>query len=354
MYAESEPRSLMKAQGEKGFALGLVVLLLFAIGALGAAGYQVVRTEVTLAAYSTESVQALTVARSGLQWFTGQQRGLMLDSAEYSINGGTATITARKVATLSPEEDLYFVSSRGRFTDPRRPRMPAVRMVSQYAVFKNLPVKSLASLVTSAGRIRVRESAVVDGNDHASPGQCFGAPVAPWAGVVARSSVQARGGGTILGDPAAITHGSFEKVVEAVGLPWDVLVDSSFPVEYDGSWPDFSSLGIDEFPVIRVEGDFVAQAAQSGQGTLIVTGRLLIPNNSNWQWRGIVLAGDLGDVGPESPFTLEGVMVVGQGSAMGSLDMDAGVIRFHSCYVASAGAALAHLTAVSGGWWETL
>ena len=333
--------------------MGLVVLLLFAIGAIGAAGYQIIRMEAVQARQSLETVRALSVAQGGLQWFTGKQRGLVPDTATVEINGGTAHITTRKVATLSPGEDLYFLSSEGTFSDPRFPSVPAVRTVSQYVILENLPVNTLAPLITTASRVRIRMGAVVDGTDHAVSGQCPGAPGGPWAGVLARANVQTKAGGTILGSPVDLTLGSFQKVVDAVGLPWGALTDSEFPVEFDGSWPNFSSLDSESFPVVRVKGNFLPSAAESGQGVLIVTGDLGIPANSGWRWKGIVLAGGLRNFGPDALFTVEGMLVAGQGATMTHWDMDNGRILYNSCYASRAGAALAHLTAVSGGWWET-
>ena len=349
MQTEDRSRGSRKRASEEGFALSLVVLLLFAIGAMGAAGYQIIRMEAVQARQGIETVRALAVAQGGLQWFTGKQRGLVLSSATVNINGGTAVITTRKVATLSVGEDLFYLASEGTFSDPRFPQFPAVRTVSQFAVLKNLPVKTLAPLITTAARVRVRMAGVVDGTDHAFAGQCPGAPADQWPGVLARSNIQATAGGTILGNPPGLTLGSFQKVVEAVGVPWDVLTDPGFPLDYDGSWPNFMSLDPESFPVIRVTGDFFPTSAKSGQGVLIVTGDLGIPANSGWQWRGIVLAGGLRDFGPDAIFSLEGMLVAGQGSAMNNWDMDNGRILYHSCYAAWAGAALAHLTAVSGG-----
>jgi len=340
--------------GKEGFALSLVVLLLFAIGVMGAAGYQIIRAEAVQARQRVETVRALSVAQGGLEWFTGRQRGLIPDSIAVDINGGTAVIRTRKVATLSPSEDLFYLTSLGAFSDPRYPSVPAVRIVSEYAVLENLPVNTLAPLITTATSVRVSNAAVVDGNDHAYSGQCKGAPAAPWAGVLARANVQAKAGGTILGSPPAITLGSFRNTVGAVGIPWDVLTDSDFPVDHDGSWPSFGSMDPGSMPIIRVRGDFSPTLAESGHGVLIVTGDLGIPANSGWSWKGIVMAGGLKNVGPDAIFTVEGLLVAGQGSAMNHWDMDNGRILYNSCYAVWAGAALAHLSAVSGGWWEEI
>ena len=335
-------------KGEQGFALSLVVLLLFAVGAIAAAGYQIVRLESVQAIQGMETVRAQEVAEGGLQWFVGRQGGLIPRADTVRINGGTAIITARKVATLSPSEDLYYVSSQGTFANPRRTHVPASRMASDYAVLKNLPVQTLAPLITTSRRVRIGPYVVVDGTDHAIAGQCPQAPAGSWAGVLARGSTVVREGGTVVGTPPTLALGSFKNVVEAAGVPWDVLTDSQFPVEYDGRWPSFSSLDAGSFPVIRVNGGFAPTFAHNGQGVLIVTGDLMIPPGSGWHWRGIVLAGALGDVGAEGFFTVEGILVAGQGAPMGPLRLDAGQIFYHSCYAAWAGLALAQLTPVTG------
>ena len=133
----------------QGFALALVVLLLFAIAVAGATGYRAVRTEFFQSQQSSEAGLALAVAEAGLQWFIGGQRGLVPDTMEYNLNGGTAIITTRKVAELSDEEDLYLVTSEGTYTDPRYPQIPAVRIVSQYTIYKKIPMNTLAPLIRS-------------------------------------------------------------------------------------------------------------------------------------------------------------------------------------------------------------
>ena len=87
---------------------------------------------------------------------------------------------------------------------------------------------------------------------------------------------------------------------------------------------------------------------RSGFTLIEVVGALMIPPGSGWHWRGIVLAGSLEDVGREGFFTVEGMLVAGQGAPMGRLDLDAGQVLYHSCYASWAGFALAHLVPVTG------
>ncbi|MFC1575416.1 hypothetical protein ACFL5A_02055 [Gemmatimonadota bacterium] len=335
---------------EGGFALGLVVLLLFAIAVAGATGYQVVRSEYAQAQGAAETGLAMTVAEGGLQWFLGTQRGTVPDTMTYSINGGTAVVTTRKVATLSADEDLYLVTSQGTYSDPRYPQIPAVRTVSQYAEYKKVPLNTLAPLITTSQRIRIRTNTNVNGNDHAYAGQCAGAPAAAVAGAVATSTVQVQSGGTLVGSPTDLTLGS--GVVDAVGMAWDVFSDPTFPVDNDGTWPNFASIPSDSFPVIRVNGDFSPNWTRSGRGVLIITGALRIPTWSFWNWTGLVVAGSIGNVGRWNYFTVQGALVGGLGTPMDRLDLDNGNIDYHSCYVSWAGASLRHLSAMGNSWWE--
>jgi hypothetical protein len=348
----TDPRIRAPGNNEEGFALALVVLLLFAIAVAGATGYQVVSTEAFQAQQSAESGQALAVAQGGLEWFVGAQRGMVPDTATYNINGGTAVVTTRKVATLSTEEDLYLVRSEGTFTDRRYPQIPAVRVASQYAVYKKVPFNVFAPVLTTSNRVRVMDFGNVNGSDHAYAGQCPGSPAAPQAGVAARSNVQTSGGGVISGNPPELTLGSFANVVDSVGLAWNVYTDPTFPVDFDDTWPNFASLPSDSFPVIRRTGDFSPNWTRSGRGVLIVTGTLRIPDFSFWYWNGIVLAGNLQDVGQSGYWTLEGALVAGQGAAMPNWDLQNGSVDYHSCYVSWAGRSLAHLSKVPNSWWE--
>ncbi len=342
-------------RGEEGFALALVVLLLFAIAMMGAAGYQMVRTEFIQAQHAAENGQALAVAQGGLRWFMGSHRGLVPDSTGYSINGGTATITTRKVATLSEAEDLYLVRCRGEYTDPRLPQVPATRTVAQYATFRKIPMNGVAPVMTTAGRWRVRGSSYpgyVTGVDQATSGQCAGAPRATIAGALSRTQVTTSGSGTVVGSPTGITLGSFQNVVDSVDLDWNIYSDPTFPVDYDDTWPNFSSLPSDSFPVVRVTGNFSPNWSKWGRGVLIITGELRIPSFSFWSWNGIVMAGDVQNVGGWDFFTIYGALVAGMGSSMGNVDMDNGGIYYHSCYVYWAGLSLSHLTPLENGWWE--
>ena len=117
-----------------GFVLALVVLLLFAIGVLGAAGYQVVLNEALLSVQAKETQTALSIARAGLRSYIGKQIGVHEDTVTYSIEGGDAVVTARLVAEVDDYETLYLLKSEGVYTDPTFTGSAARRTVYQWAV----------------------------------------------------------------------------------------------------------------------------------------------------------------------------------------------------------------------------
>jgi hypothetical protein len=355
----STDRPLTRKPAEGGFAFALVVLLLFAIGVLGATGYQVVRTEFFQSQQATETGQALGVAEAGLAWFIGGQRGTVVDTTEYSLNGGTAVVTTRKVATLSDEEDLYLVTSEGTYTDPRYPQIPATRVVSQYTIYKKIPMRTLAPLmVTAENGVRVQDDGVVDGTDHASIGDCTGAPAGTLAGVVAAGNIQERSGGVITGSPEGVNLNNYDGVADSIQLAWDIYSDPDFPVDFDGSFPGifWHAVYPDSFPVVRYDGDLTPRWwRHNGRGVLIIDGELRDRNNGRWEWDGIVIARDMKDITDNRAFdSIRGALVVGPGAAMSNtrLDVEEAGIYYHSCNVIAAGASLAHMEPVSNSWWE--
>jgi len=351
----TEPTTADSALGREGFALALVVLLLFAVALTGATGYRVVASEAFQSQQALETDQSLAVAQGGLEWFVGNQRGTVPDSTNYDINGGTAVITTRKVATLSLEEDLYLVKSRGIYTDPRFPGIPATRVVSQYALYKKVPVNVMAPVMTTAGQTTVENNGSVSGADYASSGSCTSAVGATLYGIVARGNARIRGSGSITGYPTQwLALSNFNSVVDSVDTAWDVYSDPTFPVDFDDDWPGSSWFNAhpDSFPVVRVNGNFTPSWSQWGRGVLIVTGELRLDAWKWWTWYGIILAGDIDDIDQRSYSTIYGTLVGGQGSSMGNWDIEGSTIRYHSCFVESAGLSLAHLSPMDNSWWE--
>ncbi|GMV04923.1 MAG: hypothetical protein AMXMBFR53_12030 [Gemmatimonadota bacterium] len=152
-----------------GFALALVVLMLFAIAVAGAAGYQVVSGEFTLAQQNRDGQEALAVARAGLYRFAAEQIGVLGDSVSYAIGDGIAAVTAQKVMEKDSLNHLYLIRSVGQVADARTPLLPATRTVATMAWHRLNPIPPKAAMVLTGGQIRLYSfglGSTVSGADH--------------------------------------------------------------------------------------------------------------------------------------------------------------------------------------------
>jgi len=343
------------AAGREGFALALVVFLLFGIALAGAAGYRVVATEAFQSQQAAETELALAVAQGGMEWFMGNLRGTVPATVTYGISGGTAVITTRKIAALTEERELYLVRSEGSYTDPRYPAIPATRVVSQYAMYQKVPVNVMAPVMTTSNETRGRQNGRVYGADLAAVGSCASAVGATLTGVVGRTWIEEDRDDRIVGSPDWLVLPDFDTVVDSLDTAWGIYTDPDFPVDFDGSWPGSTwfAANPDSFPVVRLNGTIYPDTADSGRGTLIVNGQLRVENGSEWTWNGIIIAADFSNFSKDSKGNIYGVLVGGVGAAMEHrFDINGSTIQYHSCYVEKAGLSLAHLTPVENSWWE--
>ncbi|RMH20320.1 MAG: hypothetical protein D6701_03890 [Gemmatimonadetes bacterium] len=338
---------------ERGFALALVVLLLFAIGVAGATGYQIVLAEATLSVQNSEAQRAFAIARSGLARFVGEQIGLFPDTATYAILGGDAVVVARKVSDIDDYETLYLLTSTGIYSDPSSQSAPARRIVHQYAIHKETPLDWLAAYTQAAGNLRVDSGAWTYGQDISSPSVCpeGGGPDVP---------AFALGAGSAQFDPTyvvapqdSIRIGSYQAMVDTLDLNWDLLTDPAFPVDYEDQWPGY--IGPDSFPVVRFNANRVGYNWTSGQGVLIVNGDF-VPRDGFW-WFGVILAKrfrPLSSGGWFSQwFTVYGLVVSGLGDTKKDTHIGPyGRIFYHRCNVVRAGRALGHFRPIGSTWWE--
>jgi Tfp pilus assembly protein PilX len=339
------------ATGDRsGFALALVVLLLFAIGVAGATGYQVVTTEFLLAGQNRDSHQALSVAHAGLQRFIGEHLGSVGDSMSYAIGSGVATVTARRMVAPDSSNHLYFLRSEGTVQDPRQANSPARRVVGTYAWHRQAPLAHAGAVVLTGGEFRVEGGAQVRGLDDANPSMCSGAGGPGTAGVATSGRTRTRSGGSILGNPETDTYANSQAVLDALGVRWDILSSPNFPVEFDGSVPNFASMPADSFPLVRYQGNLTAHWWWSGRGVLIVTGRF----RAGWSfsWDGIILAGEFGGSSGFNAPSINGMVVGGLERSNPNARWRSGQIRYHSCNVEMANRALSYLDVVENTVFE--
>lgn len=367
-HRPGDPRSGLPPR-RGGFALAVVVFLLFAVGMAAATGYAVVSLEADMAGQATEGAEALAVARAGLERFIGEHLGIPEDSTLYAVANGTAVVRARKLATLDVAEgiDLYHLESEGRVVDPVNPESPARRLVTRYARLHRRAVGRHAAALLSFNHVDVDDWGQIRGNDHSTSGACPESGTEGVRGIIHRgtSSISpwdslnlTLGGpvpgwssdGSVAGVPRAMSaFANHAAIYDSVGLRWDILTDPDFPIAYDGVHPNFWSLPPDEYPVVRYQGNLNAGALRSGQGVLIVTGEIRF--GTGFTWDGIVLAGDMEDT--DDLFWVRGMLIAGMNGGGGTLELDGyPLIVYDVCSALAASASLAYFEPLDQTWWE--
>lgn len=333
-----------------GFVLLLVVLMLFAISVAAATGYLVVSSEVTMAKYSGQGAEALSVARAGLQRFVSEQIGVVGDSVSYAIGDGVALITTRKVAEEDSLTDVYYIRSEGSVIDVFTPGTPALRVVGAYAYHHRRPLRHWATMMVSATAAYAQNTGGrIDGNDYNTASDCPGGNATDIAGAIARTTTGQLSGGVLAGSPNGRQwSGGYAQMYDSVDIRWDVISDPTFPVDFEGTPPNWASLPSDSFPVIRVNGYFNPGSSWSGRGLLIVNGEL--DASSSFSWDGIILAGSMDDI---HEGTIRGLLVAGlDGTNPYSTVYWRGTIRYYSCYVYEANESLSYLELIDNTLFE--
>lgn len=335
------------SSGRAGFALAVVVFLLFAVVVASATGYAVVSLESDMSVQGGEATEAMQIAEAGIQRFFGEHLGLPVDTTVYAIGDGTAHITARRVAPVDSADGrwLWSVRSEGRVLKLRSATAPATAVVQQQAVLHEEPIARTGALIASYTSVDLEGSVVVRGDD-VSGGGC---PVSGenTFGIAGRGAVTtACKSGFICpqldGTPAqAVALGSHAAVIDTAGVRWDILTDPAFPVDHVNSIPGWVS----DWPVIRWEGDLTAGSSHSGRGVLIVTGEFAL-GGCCFTWDGIVLAGEIdSSASAVDAMFLWGMLVGGLNGGGGALLWDnlfGPRIYFDACSALSASNALAY------------
>lgn len=341
----SLPGPSLRAEG--GFALAVVILLLFAVGIAGAAAYQVVSLEHRLAGFSDDGERAQVIAEAGANRFFGDATSGLPPDTDYAVDGGEAQVSSRRGLFLGPWEERYRILSVGRVTDPRFFDAPAIREVARYGRFRAPPFAVMAPFVTTAQAVTVAGTFTVDGSDYApsaGAGSCRQSQAGwePLYNLVAGGPVSGVGSALNLGSPAA--------VLAALGAPaWSALTDPDYPVDCEG--PPGSCASPPPFPVYRVAGNFTASPDPSfNQGVLIVGGTITF--QAGFIWNGIILSGGITNPVDAIGMEIRGVVAAGFSSPPASLTLSNGSILFHSCNVAAAGRSMGVLNPESLSFWS--
>lgn len=335
---EPAPKRALKAGDRRGFVLAFVVFVLFAISVAGVTGYLVVSSEFTLSRYSGQGAEALTVARAGLERFVAEQIGVVPDSSSYALGDGIALVTTRRVQIVDSLTHVYYIRSEGTVADVLAPGTPARRVVGAYAIQRRRPIGQHGTVIIAADNINVNGTGEIRGWDHQNATQCAGGGADDLPGGVARLGVTEDAADAVEGSPEyELWSGGWSEIVDSIDIRWDILTDPQFPVDYENSLPDYTSLPADSFPVIRYTG--WTSAGFQGRGVLIVDG--VFDPVSSFSWDGIVLAAAIDDI---VEGYVDGIVIAGlDGPNLYSTVNFRLDVNYHSCFVYGANDSLSYL-----------
>ncbi len=338
-------RAPVSGPSRDGFALGFVMLMLFAISITAMTGFLIVSSEFSMSNHAKEGAGVIAVANGGMQRFLADQIGVVGDSVIYAIGWGIATVTSRKLMEKDSLNHLYYLRSEGTLSDIRFPGAPvARRVVGAFAWHRLNPLAHHAAVIVSANQIDAANGNI-DGYDQSTAIECSGGGTAGITGAITKDVVA----GNVNGNPQNEKWSvGFTQMYDSVGLRWDVLEDPSFAFEFDGSPPNFSSLPSDSFPLVRYQGNLSPGSSWSGRGVLVITGRF--DSQSGFSWNGIVLAGSTDD-GLDG--RIDGMLVGGlDGPNPYSAVEVRMAVEYNACHVYAANRALSYLELVDNTIFE--
>ena len=165
-----------------GFALAMVVFLLFAAAIAGLTGYQVVSDEATLASGNERTNVAFAVAYGGIQRYVGEHIGVP-GATSYPVGRGNVTVTPRRVARLNDSTELYMLEAVGTVRDTLNLTPPASRTIRQYAYLNTMPVRAVAALMAIENKVDFTANPFrVSGIDVPEAGDCNTSTSYPYVG----------------------------------------------------------------------------------------------------------------------------------------------------------------------------
>lgn len=335
---------------QRGFVLSMVIFVVAALSIAGTALFLVVQSEGAMSSSGGDSSKAFQLANAGLARYMGESVGQPAATRAYDMGGGSVTVTATRILSSSPIEDLYLVTSDAEVADRRNPNRISRRQVRQFAKLRRKPFNVIAAMsVASPDLFLVNVD--IDGRDQASPADCAtgGTNV---AGISTLGAAEERNS-RIVGDPALLSM-AYASMMDEIDVDWAALTDPSMTFDYEipaEPWPNLGRLPADEYPTIRVVGDFLARPTNSGRGLLLVTGQLDFDNGFSWE--GVILAGGLRAGTTNARIVVDGAMLAGFAGEGAPADLMRFEVNYNSCYVVRAAEGLATFSPLSNTWWES-
>lgn len=362
----------------RGFALPMVILVMFVLVGAIAAGFSMLSSERSSDDSSMQAQSAAALAETGLQQGLRNRLALGLpavppaagDSVRVTLDGGYADVVTRLLrpgVIASGIPALYYVRSRGVRTRAAFPGGgDAVSMAGAFAAFTAMQMNIQASVTSINGVRKAGGSGLISGVD-----ECSGDTIAAVA-VPASPGYAQTGGGSdpLVGSPKVDTIGTTSSDA-ATGIPFDWsdivyrgAISATITIPNGGNPNTYFPSGSawDAYPTIIVRNGPTGGTpislgpGHSGKGLLIVFGDLI--TNGNFTWDGVIIVGSqLTMKGTED---VRGAVATGLNAKLGLMvgESDLGTdelagntkLRYNSCLVTSSMTALGSLRAYQNTW----
>lgn len=337
--------------GRKGIALPFTIFIITLMTIALAAAFARVGAEREMALGAGETVNALTVAQSGLQRYLGSRttRPPEGDSTRYNVTGGYADVVAR-IVHRPPVDTLenwtYIIRSTGYIIVPvLGATAQAQRAVAEFAVWEVGQIRRVAAFTAINGVRTLNGGTIsIDGTDFCNDSVPTVSLRTPAGVPITRGSY----------NPSYVQSGTSTAVADTTAVDWAAIVGGDF-------LPDYGSVaGGTPWASHLVQGDATLVSGTVGTGLLIVTGDLTTTGNfGRAEWYGVVLVG--GQIVFNARTTrLRGLVISGLNQLLGgppppqgSIGGNAGSryeIDYASCYVAPTVARLGGFAPVRNAW----
>ncbi len=278
-----------------GFALAAVLLILVAMTALATGGFLVAHGDYRVSQYHTAGSRAFQTADAALQDHLGSQRRGHI-TVGYNYSSGSATVAGDTLLDIGDGNVLFTMTSSATHQPPGGGT--ATRTVRVVTMLSDAMFRANAAFTAGSGLHKNGNSGSLDGHDQATSGDCSAGPQPDVAGVATGPSpngyTQNGASPVPSGSPAIDSLPSGLAKLQALNLDWGGIVNGTviqpdFTIPGD-SWPDFSTIDPDWWPVIHITSNsFALSAGFTGRGTIIADQNLDL--NGSFEWKGIILVG---------------------------------------------------------------
>lgn len=359
-----------------GFALPMVMIVVFVLGGALAAGFTMTRGERAIDDAGRADIFAQSLAETALQRAMTDRAALGLatgappatDSVRMTATNGYADIIVTRVRpVVGTESAVYLVRAHAVSTASRVAGTPSAEYtVTQLASWQTGTMTVLSAFTSITGIQKNGNAGEISGVD-----QCGAKPNVAGVAVPDNPSYTQSGGSwsnVLSGTPLVDSTRGATPTAMAPNVPvdWASIRAGGISADFTSTWngtgfppSSYFSSNPSAWPVIVVQNDTAASQAftipYAGRGMLIVWGNMIISGSD--MWNGVVLVG--GTITSNGNNTIEGAIVTGLNvklgypvpvNAVGNGNKD---FSYNSCNVASAVAGLGRMKVYKNTWSNT-